>query len=116
MTATVTISSDLHCPWADVGIPRLRAARAAHGPDGVLDQRAPPLEWVTGRRTPRHIVEPETAVLAGQEEELFRRFQGSSWPSTFLPAFELVAAAARPRRRPPDSRPEAPRAPGTLTR
>lgn len=95
MTSSVVIYSDLHCPWATVAVHRLRRARDAHGLDVVLDQRAWPLEWVNGVGTPRHIVQSETAVLAGHEPELFSRFRGESWPSTFLPAFELVAAARR---------------------
>lgn len=92
---TVTIYSDIHCPWASVAVHRLRAARERHGLDVTFDQRAWPLEWVNGSGTPRHIVEPETAVLAQHAEELFSRFRGGSWPSTFLPAFEAVAAARR---------------------
>ncbi|MGH3664822.1 MAG: DsbA family oxidoreductase, partial [Egibacteraceae bacterium] len=90
---TVTIYSDLHCPWAFVTVHRLRAARDAHHLEVTFDQRAWPLELVNRRGTPRHIVEPETAVLAQHEEALFSRFRGDSWPSTFLPAFEAVAAA-----------------------
>ncbi|HWB73198.1 MAG TPA: DsbA family protein [Egibacteraceae bacterium] len=95
MSQTVTIYSDIHCPWATVAVHRLRRARDESGLDVVFDPRAWPLEWVNERGTPRHIVEPEAAVLANHEEELFSRFAGASWPSTFLPAFELVAAARR---------------------
>jgi predicted DsbA family dithiol-disulfide isomerase len=95
MTAAVTIYSDLHCPWATIAISRLRAARERHGVDVVFDVRAWPLEWVNERGTPRGIVEAETALLAHVEPELFGRYRSPSWPSTFLPAFELVAAARR---------------------
>ncbi len=95
MTATVTVWSDIHCPWATVAVHRLRAARDEHGLDVVFDQRAWPLELVNGSGTPRHIVPEEAAVLANHEPEIFSRFSGDSWPSTFLPAFELVAAARR---------------------
>lgn len=95
MTTTIAIYSDIACPWATVTVHRLRRARDAHGLAVVFDQRAWPLEWVNKGGTPRHIVEPETAVLAQHEPELFSRFQGASWPSTTLPAFELVAAARR---------------------
>jgi predicted DsbA family dithiol-disulfide isomerase len=95
MTTTVTIYSDIHCPWATVAAHRLRQARDKHGLDVVFDHRPWPLEWVNEKGTPRHIVEPESAVLANYEPELFGRFEGQSWPSTFLPAFELVAAARR---------------------
>jgi predicted DsbA family dithiol-disulfide isomerase len=95
MSETVTVYSDLHCPWATVAVHRLRVARDRHRLDVVFDQRAWPLEWVNERGTPRHIVEPETALLASVEPELFSRYSAGSWPSTFLPAFELVAAARR---------------------
>lgn len=93
MSATVTIWSDVHCPWATVVIHRLRRARERHGLDVVFDQRPWPLEWINDRGTPRHIVEPETAVLAAHEPDLFSRYRGETWPATFLPAFELIAAA-----------------------
>jgi predicted DsbA family dithiol-disulfide isomerase len=95
MTATVTIYSDVGCPWATVAIHRLRRARDGQDVDVVLDQRAWPLEWINEQGTPRHVVEPETALLASHEERLFSRFDGPSWPSTLLPALELVAAARR---------------------
>jgi predicted DsbA family dithiol-disulfide isomerase len=93
MTATVTIWSDVHCPWAAVAIHRLRRAREEHDVDVVFDQRPWPLEWVNEQGTPRHIVEPETIVLAAHEPEIFSRYRGETWPGTFLPAFELIAAA-----------------------
>lgn len=93
MAATVTIWSDVHCPWASVAVHRLRRARDAHDLDVVFDPRPWPLEWVNERGTPRTIVGTEAIVLAAHEPELFSRFRGDSWPSTFLPAFELIAAA-----------------------
>ena len=95
MTAVVQVFSDIHCPWATVAVHRLRATRGAAGLDVVFDQRAWPLELVNESGTPRGIVTQETAVLANHEPVLFSRFSGDSWPSTFLPAFELVAAARR---------------------
>ena len=57
--------------------------------------RAWPLEWVNRHGTPRDIVVTKTAALAGHEPALFNAYTADSWPSTFLPAFELVVAAAR---------------------
>ena len=92
----VEVWSDLHCPWALIAVHRLRAARDELGlADLVINPRAWPLEWVNGRGTPHDIVTTETAVLANHEPSLFNRFENDSWPSTFLPAFELVAAARR---------------------
>ncbi len=92
---TVDIWSDIHCPWALIAVHRLRAARAEHRLDVVFAPRAWPLEWVNGRGTPRGIVTTETAALASHEPALFTVYTNESWPSTFLPAFELVAAARR---------------------
>jgi predicted DsbA family dithiol-disulfide isomerase len=92
---TVTIWSDIHCPWAATAIHRLRAARDDEGIDVVFDQRPWPLELVNGRGTPRSTVVQETALLSAYEPELFSAFSGDSWPSSFLAAFELVAAARR---------------------
>jgi predicted DsbA family dithiol-disulfide isomerase len=88
--------SDLHCPWALVCVHRLRAAREKFGlTDVVINPRAWPLEWVNERGTPRDIVATESIVLHAEEPSLFSRYDEPSWPSTFLPAFELVAAARR---------------------
>lgn len=91
----VDVWSDLHCPWALITVHRLRVAREQLGLDVTFAPRAWPLEWVNEHGTPRSIVTTETAALAGHEPELFNAYQAESWPSTFLPAFELVAAARR---------------------
>jgi predicted DsbA family dithiol-disulfide isomerase len=95
MTTTVDVWSDIHCPWALVAVHRLRAARERHHLDVVFAPRAWPLEWVNRHGTPRSIVVTETAALASHVPELFNAYSDDSWPSTFLPAFELVAAARR---------------------
>ncbi|MCP2244002.1 DsbA family oxidoreductase [Lentzea aerocolonigenes] len=95
MTTTVDIWSDIHCPWAYIAVHRLRRARDTHGLDVVFVPRAWPLEWVNRHGTPRAVVTTETAALASHEPDLFTAFTDESWPSTFLPAFELVATARR---------------------
>jgi predicted DsbA family dithiol-disulfide isomerase len=95
VSTTVTVWSDIHCPWAAVAVHRLRRAREDAGLDVVFDQRPWPLEFVNGTGTPIRIVPFEVAVLSNHEPDLFSRFRGDSWPSTLLPAFELVAAARR---------------------
>jgi predicted DsbA family dithiol-disulfide isomerase len=95
VTQTVDIWSDIHCPWALVAVHRLRLARERLSADVVFVPRAWPLEWVNRRGTPRGILDVEVAALASHEPELFNRYSDPSWPSTFLPAFELVAAADR---------------------
>ncbi|MGH3166079.1 MAG: DsbA family oxidoreductase, partial [Trebonia sp.] len=91
----VDVWSDIHCPWALVALHRLRAARQAHELNVIFTPRAWPLEWVNNRGTPRDILTAETAVLATHEPDLFSAYTNPSWPSTLLPAFELVAAANR---------------------
>lgn len=91
----IEIWSDIHCPWALIAVHRLRQARERLGAAITFVPRAWPLEWVNERGTPRGIVTAETAVLAGHEPDLFNAYANDSWPSTFLPAFELVAAARR---------------------
>ena len=91
----IEIWSDIHCPWALIAVHRLRQARERLGTGITFAPRAWPLEWVNQRGTPRGIVTAETAVLASHEPELFNAYANDSWPSTFLPAFELVAAARR---------------------
>jgi len=95
MTVAVEVWSDIHCPWALIAVHRLRRARARHELDVVFVPRAWPLEWVNGHGTPRAIVTTETAALGGHEPDLFNAYANDSWPSTFLPAFELVAATGR---------------------
>ena len=95
MTTIIDVWSDIHCPWALVAVHRLRAARERHRLDVVFVPRAWPLEWVNRRGTPRAVVVTETAALASSEPELFNAYESDSWPSTFLPAFELVAATRR---------------------
>jgi predicted DsbA family dithiol-disulfide isomerase len=91
----VTIWSDIHCPWAGAIVHRLRAARDAEGLDVLLDPRPWPLELVNSQGTPHDIVMTEIAVLAQHEPSMYASYAGDSWPSTFMPAFELVAAARR---------------------
>jgi predicted DsbA family dithiol-disulfide isomerase len=91
----IEIWSDIHCPWALIALHRLRQARARLGAEVIFVPRAWPLEWVNDRGTPYDIVTTEVAALASHEPDLFNRYSGDSWPSTFVPAFELVAAANR---------------------
>ncbi|HLJ99470.1 MAG TPA: hypothetical protein VKU39_06130 [Streptosporangiaceae bacterium] len=91
----IEIWSDIHCPWALIALHRLRQARADQGAGVTFVPRAWPLEWVNQHGTPHDIVTTEVAALASHEPDLFNRYSEDSWPSAFLPAFELVAAANR---------------------
>src|SRR5918998_2924697 len=93
MTALLDVASDIHCPGAYLGVLRLCAARDALGLDVVLRHLYWPLELVNGRGAPRHILDAEIPVVAQLEPDAFAAWKGPEWPTTFLPAFELVKAA-----------------------
>jgi predicted DsbA family dithiol-disulfide isomerase len=93
MAAVLEVASDIHCPWAYVCVLRLVRARDALGLDVTLRHLYWPLELVNGRGAPRSILDAETPVLAQVEPDDFAAWRGPEWPSTFLPAFELVKAA-----------------------
>ncbi len=90
MAAVLEVASDIHCPWAYVCVLRLLRTRDALGLDVVLRHLYWPLELVNGRGAPRAILDAETPVLAQVEPDDFAAWRGPEWPTTFLPAFELV--------------------------
>lgn len=93
MTAQLDIASDLHCQWAYICILRLIKLRDELDLDLVIHHLYWPLELVNGWGLPQHILGVEIPVLAQHEPDAFARWRGDNWPSTFLPAFELVKAA-----------------------
>jgi predicted DsbA family dithiol-disulfide isomerase len=93
MAAVLEVASDIHCPWAYVCVLRLVRTRDALGLDVVLRHLYWPLELVNGCGAQRAIRDAETPVLAQVEPDDFAAWRGPEWPSTFLPAFELVKAA-----------------------
>ncbi len=93
MAAVLEIASDIHCPWAYLCVLRLGRTRDALGLDVVLRHLSWPLELVNGRGAPRAILDAEVPVVAQLEPDDFAAWRGPEWPSTFLPAFELVKAA-----------------------
>ncbi len=87
--AVITMWSDLHCPWAYVAALRLHRMRDGLGADGVLfDLRAWPLELVNQGPTPEHQLRAEAVAAAQLEPTAFSAYDSSSWPTTYLPAFE----------------------------
>lgn len=93
---TLTIWSDIGCPWASLLVWRLHARRAALGLDVRLDHRCFPLELFNDRPTPRAIVDAEVAVLAPLVPDAGWRpwwRDASEYPVTTLPALEAVQAA-----------------------
>jgi predicted DsbA family dithiol-disulfide isomerase len=98
VTATITIWSDITCPWGTVAVHNLRETRALIGLDGQvhLDHRAFPLELFNDRPTPRRTVEGELPVVAPLAPSLgWQLWPGDpyAYPSTVLPALEAVQAA-----------------------
>jgi predicted DsbA family dithiol-disulfide isomerase len=98
LPGTITIWSDITCPWATTAIHNLRETRAALGLDGdvVLDHRAFPLELFNNRPTPRRIIDGELAVVAPLAPSLgWRIWPGdpNTFPSTVLLPLEAVQAA-----------------------
>lgn len=93
---TITIWSDIACPWATLLVWRLHARRAALGVEVAFDHRCFPLELFNERPTPRAIVDAEIAALAPLAPEAGWRpwsRDASAYPVTSLPALEAVQAA-----------------------
>lgn len=94
---TVTIWSDIGCPWASLLVWRLHARRAVLGLDEVrLDHRCFPLELFNERPTPKAIVDAEVAALAPLIPDAGWRAwwrDPAEYPVTTLPALEAVQAA-----------------------
>ena len=93
MPAVLERASDIHCPWANVCVQRLRRTRDALGLDVTLHHLYWPLELVNERGAPRAILDAEIPVLAQLEPDAFAAWSDEEWAVTFLPAFELVKAA-----------------------
>lgn len=96
---TVTVWSDIGCPWATLALHTLRAAAAERGRYVLIDHRAFPLELFNQMPTPKYIVEPETIAIGARRPELgWRIWSGpeANYPSALLPAMEAVQAAKDP--------------------
>ncbi|SDP79138.1 Predicted dithiol-disulfide isomerase, DsbA family [Actinopolyspora xinjiangensis] len=91
---TVTVWSDLGCPWATLALETLR--RRA-GERVTIEHRAFPLELFNSRPTPRGIVDEEIAAISEFLPGLgWQRWHGadSAYPVSTLPAMEAVRAVA----------------------
>jgi predicted DsbA family dithiol-disulfide isomerase len=92
---TVTVWSDIGCPWATLALHTLHAAAAERGVDVRVDHRAFPLELFNDAPTPRYIVDAEIVAIGGHRPEVGWRpwsAQESTYPVTTLPALEAVQA------------------------
>lgn len=96
---TVTVWSDIGCPWATLALHTLRGAIAERGADVLIDHRVFPLELFNSEPTPKLIVDSEIVVIGAMVPELgYRLWTGteSNYPVTMLPPMEAVQAAKLP--------------------
>lgn len=96
---TITVWSDIGCPWATLALHTLHAAAAQRGAELLIDHRAFPLELFNREPTPKPIIDVELVAIAGLRPELdWRPWPGpdSTYPVTMLPALEAVQAAKNP--------------------
>lgn len=96
---TITVWSDIACPWATLALHTLRAAAHNRGRDVLIDHRAFPLELFNRMPTPKLIIDAEIVAIASSQAEVgWRMWAGreSEYPVTTLPAMEAVQAAKDP--------------------
>ena len=90
--AIIEVFADVSCPYAHVGIRRFVQHRQAIGrPDLILRVRAWPLELVNGRPLDAgHVADVIDDLRTQVSPDLFAGFDPDAFPSTTLPALELV--------------------------
>jgi len=93
----IEVYADVLCPFTHVGLRRLVAGRdALDRRDVVIRAHAWPLEIVNGAPVEADLVVEEVDALRSTvAANLFQAFDGSSWPSSSLPALALAARAYR---------------------
>jgi predicted DsbA family dithiol-disulfide isomerase len=97
-SGTVTVWSDVGCPWATLAS-TLRQHAAEREQPLAIDHRAFPLELFNRQPTPKYIVDAEVVAIAGRRPELgWRPWSGpeNTYPVTTLPALEAVQACKDP--------------------
>lgn len=93
---TIEVFADIGCPFAHVGLRRLRAERDRRGSISRLRVRPWPLELVNGVPMDAEFIDEEIDDIRAQvAPELFAGFRVEAFPSTFLPAMAVVEAAYR---------------------
>lgn len=95
---TVTVYSDIGCPWAHLAVHRLHATRTALGlEDAVRFAHRPfPLEVVNAQPTPKPVLDGEIPAVGALEPDAGWRVwvaPPSTYPVSTLPALEAVQAA-----------------------
>ncbi|MBT2369085.1 DsbA family protein [Streptomyces sp. ISL-10] len=96
---TVTVWSDIGCPWATLALHTLHAAANQRGAELVVDHRAFPLELFNSQSTPKPIIDAEVVAIGAKVPALGWRLWSApehAYPVTTLPAMEAVQAAKAP--------------------
>lgn len=96
---TVTVWSDIGCPWATLALHTLHARAADRSVTLRIDHRAFPLELFNSMPTPKYIVDAEVVVIAARRPEVgWRTWSAPEWtyPVTTMLAMEAVQAAKAP--------------------
>lgn len=96
---TVTVWSDIGCPWATLALRTLRTAIEQRNAPVRISHRAFPLELFNREPTPRYILDPEIVAIASLLPDLGWRCWGapaSTYPVTTLPAMAAVQGAKHP--------------------
>ena len=89
----VEVYAEVCCPFAHVGLHRVRDRRVERG-GPPLRIHAWPLELVNGGpMDPDAIAHKVEVIRAAVAPDLFAGFDPAAWPATSLPAMELTSAA-----------------------
>lgn len=96
---TVTVWSDIGCPWATLALHTLHARARQRRQQLLIDHRAFPLELFNAAPTPKPILDAEIVAIAGHQPTLGWKpwpAPDANYPVTTLPAMEAVQAAKDP--------------------
>ena len=90
----VEVFADVSCAFTHFGLRHLVAQRTRRGLDFRFLVRAWPLEWVNGRPIdPAAIARQAAALRSAVSPDSFAGLDPTTFPTTSIPAFGLVAAA-----------------------
>jgi predicted DsbA family dithiol-disulfide isomerase len=96
---TVTVWSDIGCPWATLALTTLHDRARQRGQDLLIDHRVFPLELFNRRPTPKPLLDDEVDALRRAVPGLAWRnwiAPAYTYPVTTLPAMEAVQACKQP--------------------
>ncbi|MFF8844809.1 DsbA family protein [Streptomyces sp. NPDC015127] len=96
---TVTVWSDIGCPWATLALHTVHAAAERRGTELLVDHRVFPLELFNSQSTPKPIIDAEVVAIGAKVPALGWRLWSApeyTYPVSTLPAMEAVQAAKAP--------------------